>query len=182
MSVPHALLGLLERRPRHGYDLKREYDDRFGNDRPLKFGQVYATLGRLHRDGLVTIAGTESGGGPARTTYGITADGVTDLERWLDEPESPTPYLQSVLFSKVVLALLSGRPAGEVLDRQRAAHLQVMRRLTADKQRGDLLTTVGADYALFHLEADLRWLELTTARLGELGEEVLTDLRKRVES
>ena len=172
MSVPHALLGLLERRPRHGYDLKREYDDRFGTARPLKFGQVYSTLGRLHRDGLVAVAGTESDGGPERTTYAITPDGVTDLERWLDEPESPAPFLQSVLFSKVVLALLSGRPAAEVLDRQRAAHLEVMRGLTAAKSGGDLMTTVGADYALFHLEADLRWIETTVARLDALRAEV----------
>ena len=114
MSVPHTLLGLLEVQPRHGYDLKRAYDARFGHDRPLKPGQVYATLGRLERDGFVVTAGTARDGGPDRTTYAVTPDGVTDLNRWFAMPEGPAPYLQSVLFAKVVLALQSGRDAAQV--------------------------------------------------------------------
>ncbi len=81
---------------------------------------MYSTLGRLHRDGRVTVAGVEVAGGPERTAYAITGDGRADLERWLGEPVPPAPYLQSVLFTKVVLALLSGRPATEVLDRRQA--------------------------------------------------------------
>ena len=53
MSVPLTLLGLLEREPSHGYDLKRDYDTFFGRDKPLPYGQVYSTLGRLARDGKV---------------------------------------------------------------------------------------------------------------------------------
>src|ERR1022692_2883783 len=56
MSVPMALLGLLDREPSHGYDLKRDYDTYFGRGRPLPFGQVYATLARLARAGLVAVA------------------------------------------------------------------------------------------------------------------------------
>lgn len=172
MSVPHVLLGLLEERPRHGYDLKREYDRRFGTGRPVQFGQVYSTLGRLHRDGRIAVAGVEVADGPERTAYAITSDGVADLESWLDEPVSPAPYLQSVLFTKIVLALLSGRPAAEVLDRQRAAHLVAMRELTTRKRGSDLPTALGADFALFHLEADLRWIELTGARLESLAHQL----------
>lgn len=170
VSVAHTLLGLLEGEPRHGYELKQEYDERFAPTRPLAFGQVYATLARLLRDGLIEVDGVEPGGGPARKRYAITHLGVTDLEAWLGRPEEPEPHLQPVLFSKVVLALLSGRSALEILDRQRAAHLARMRELTALKARGDLAATLIADYALFHLEADLRWLELTAARLDRLGE------------
>jgi DNA-binding PadR family transcriptional regulator len=172
MSAPHVLLGLLEERPRHGYDLKREYDRRFGAGRPLQFGQVYSTLGRLHRDGRVAVAGVEVAEGPERTAYAITRDGIADLERWLGEPVPPAPYLQSVLFTKVMLALLSGRPAAGVLDRQRAAHLVVMRQLTAGKRGSDLPTALRADFALFHLEADLRWIELTGARLDSLAQQL----------
>ena len=172
MSVSHALLGLLENGPRHGYELKREYDERFGSGRPLGFGQVYATLSRLLRDGLVEVDAVESGAGPARKRYAITHLGVTDLDCWLGEPEPPEPHLQTVLFTKVALALLSGRPATELLDVQRTAHLERMRELTALKGRGDLATKVIADYALFHLDADLRWLELTATRLSELSEEL----------
>jgi DNA-binding PadR family transcriptional regulator len=168
MSVGYALLGLLEDRPRYGYDLKREYDERFAHARPLKFGQVYSTLARLLRDQLVDIEAVESGGGPDRKLYAITPAGVTDLERWLREPEPPEPHLQSVLFTKVVLSLLSGRSAAEVLDTQRSAHLRRMRELTEMKRSGDLADALVSDYALFHLEADLRWIEMAGARLDRL--------------
>ncbi|MGW5050943.1 PadR family transcriptional regulator [Actinokineospora sp. NPDC004072] len=172
MSIGHALLGLLETGPRHGYDLKRVYDERFGQDRPLAYGQVYATLSRLLKNGLVEERGVEAGGGPERKRYAITDAGVTDLAVWLVTPESPQIYLQSALYTKVVLALMSGRSAEEVLDAQRAAHLQTMRELTLRKQGGDLADQLICDHALFHLEADLRWLELTTARLSELAKAV----------
>src|SRR5918995_6362157 len=130
MSVPFALLGLLEREPSHGYDLKRDYDTLFGRGKPLPFGQVYATLGRLARDGKVVAAEAEPGAGPDRRRYVITDDGVSDLETWLAEPVTPEPHLQTILFVKVVLALLSGRSAADYLDLQRAAHLARMRELT----------------------------------------------------
>ena len=172
MTVPASLLGLLEREPSHGYDLKRDYDQLFGRGKPLPYGQVYATLSRLARDGKVIAAEVEPGAGPERKRYSITTDGVTDLERWLSEPEDPQPQLQTVLFTKVVLALMLGKPAGEYLDAQRAAHLARMRELTELKQRGGLVDTLLADHGLFHLEADLRWLDLTVARLGALAREV----------
>ena len=109
MTVPIALLGLLEREPSHGYDLKREYDTYFGRDKPLPFGQVYSTLARLTRDGKVIAADAEPGGGPDRKRYVITDRGVSELETWLSEPVTPEPHLQTVLFAKVVLALMSGR-------------------------------------------------------------------------
>ena len=172
MSVPHTLLGLLEVTPRHGYDLKRAYDAHFGHDRPLKPGQVYATLGRLERDGFVAVLGTGREGGPDRTTYAVTPEGVVDLDRWFSSPEGASQYLQPVLFAKVVLALESGRDARQVLDAQRAEHLATMRELTAEKQGADLDRTLALDFALFHLEADLRWLEHTAARLDRLASEL----------
>lgn len=172
MSVGHALLGLLEDRPRYGYDLKREYDERFALTRPLKFGQVYATLARLLRDGFVEMEAVQPGEGPERKLYAITRHGVADLERWLSEPEPPEPHLQSVLFTKVVLSLLSGRPAAEVLDGQRSIHLDRMRELTKMKRSGNLADALVADYALFHLEADLRWIEMAGARLERLRKEI----------
>ena len=116
MSIPLTLLGLLEREPSHGYDLKREYDTYFGREKPLAFGQVYATLARLTRDGQVEAAGEEPGAGPDRKRYVITEQGVSELESWLAEPVAPEPHLQTVLFVKVVLALLSDRSAEAYLD------------------------------------------------------------------
>ncbi|QFU87664.1 PadR family transcriptional regulator [Amycolatopsis sp. YIM 10] len=172
MSVSRTLLALLETGPRHGYDLKRSYDEQFAQGRPLAYGQVYSTLSRLLRNGLVVEAGVEQGDGPDRKRYTITDAGVTDVKSWLATPESPEPYLQNTLYTKVVLALLSGRSATDVLDSQRAAHLKVMRELTKRKTGGDLADQLICDHALFHLEADLRWLELTAARLDALAEAV----------
>lgn len=169
MAIGVTLLGLLEAGPQHGYGLKKSYDSHFGRDRPLDYGQVYSTLSRLLRDGLVTEQGVEAGAGPSRKRYAITEAGVTDVERWLTTPEPPQPYLQSTLYAKAVLAVRSGRSAHEVLDSQRTAHLAAMRELTARKRTGDLADELICDYALFHLDADLRWLELTASRLDELA-------------
>jgi DNA-binding PadR family transcriptional regulator len=172
MSVSYALLGLLEESDRHGYDLKQSYDRRFGAVRPLRFGQVYRTLAQLERGGLITVTGVEAGAGPDRKRYSITAEGVTDLERWLSEPEDPQPQLQTVLFTKVVLALLSGRPADEFLDEQRRRHMAVMRELTAARRTASMRESMLLDYQLFHIEADLRWIDHAASRLDTFAAEI----------
>ncbi|WP_328547957.1 PadR family transcriptional regulator [Streptomyces platensis] len=172
MSIGHTLLGLLESGPRHGYDLKRAFDEHFGQDRPLHYGQVYSTMSRLLKNGLVEVDAVEAGAGPERKRYAITDAGVTDVAQWLARPEKPEPYLQSTLYTKIVLALLTSRNPAELLDSQRAEHLRLMRGLTERKRTGDLADQLICDHALFHLEADLRWLELTAARLDKLAEAV----------
>jgi DNA-binding PadR family transcriptional regulator len=173
MSVPLTLLGLLEREPSHGYDLKRDYDTFFGRGKPLPFGQVYSTLGRLARDGKVVIDEVEPGVGPERKRYVITDTGATEVQAWLTEPIEPEPHLQTVLFAKVVIALLLGRPAERYLDSQRSAHLRRMRELTEIKRKGGLVDGFLADHGLYHLEADLRWIDQTAAKLDVLAREVL---------
>ena len=168
MSVPLTLLGLLERGPSHGYDLKRDYDAYFGRGKPLRYSQVYATLSRLARDGKAVAGPVEQESGPERRRYIITEAGVADVEQWLAEPVPAEPDLQSELFSKVVLALMLGRPADGYLDVQRAAHLQRMRDLTELKQNGDPLDVILADHIIYRLEADLRWIDHTAARLDLL--------------
>jgi DNA-binding PadR family transcriptional regulator len=170
--VPVTLLGLLERQPSHGYDLKRDYDAYFGRGKPLPYGQVYATLARLARDGKATAGPGEPGAGPERKRYEITPDGRAEVEAWLAEPVAPEPHLQTVLFAKVVLALMLGRSAESYLDVQRASHLQRMRELTTFRRSAGVVDALLADHALFHLEADLRWIDVTAARLTSLAEEV----------
>ncbi len=172
MSVPLTLLGLLEREPSYGYDLKRDYDTYFGRGKPLPFGQVYATLGRLTRDGKAVAGEIEAGEGPDRKRYLITDAGATEVETWLTEPVEPEPHLQTVLFTKVVLSLMLGKSAEHYLDTQRTAHLQRMRELTELKRAGNLVDVLLADHGLFHLEADLRWIDVTAARLAALAEVV----------
>jgi DNA-binding PadR family transcriptional regulator len=120
----------------------------------------------------VVIGEVESGAGPDRKRYVITDVGATEVETWLTEPVAAEPHLQTVLFAKVVIALMLGRPAAEYLDSQRAAHLQRMRELTDIKRTGNLVDALLADHGLFHLEADLRWIDLTAARLDALAEAV----------
>lgn len=188
MSTSHVLLGLLTRGERHGYDLKREYDSRFPQARPLGFGQVYATLERLLRDGLVVPARTERADGPERTSYAVTNAGRDALQSWLAAVEPPVPYVTNALFTKAVVAVLSepadadgaatdaDSPAAAYLRAQRAAHLGRMREYTHVKtdpssSLGDVLA---ADYALVHLDADLRWIETALSRVGALRQEVLS--------
>ncbi|HUJ05867.1 MAG TPA: PadR family transcriptional regulator [Streptosporangiaceae bacterium] len=172
MSVPLTLLGLLEREPSHGYDLKRDYDMYFGRGKPLRYSQVYATLSRLARDGKAIAGPAEHGAGPERRRYLITEAGIEDVERWLSEPAPPEADLNSELFAKVVLAVLLDRPAGRYLDLQRAAHLQRMRELTELKLAGEPLDLLLADHIIYRLEADLRWIDHTAARLDTLTQAV----------
>ncbi|MGH3168651.1 MAG: PadR family transcriptional regulator, partial [Trebonia sp.] len=111
----------------------------------------------------------EPGSGPDRRRYSITELGIKEVEGWLAEPVEPEPHLQTVLFAKVVVALMLGRPADHYLAAQRAMHLQRMRTLTELKRTGPLVDALLADYGLFHLEADLRWIDITSARLSELA-------------
>jgi DNA-binding PadR family transcriptional regulator len=168
MSVPHALLGLLEREPHHGYDLKRLHDAYFAPDRPVAFAQVYSTLARMEGRGHVRLEAVERVDGPDRRRFAITDDGRLELERWLGAPLEPEPHLQAALFTKVVLAILSGRPVEPLVDAERHAHLERMRELTAIRREGPLQVALLADYCLFHLEADLRWLDVTAARVEDL--------------
>ena len=188
MSTPQVLLALLATGARHGYDLKRAYDVRFPQARPLAYGQVYSTLERLTRDGLAEEAGVERVDGPDRTVFTITDAGRTALRQWLDVVEPPAPHVTNALFLKVVAALLvdeapgaEGGLAVAFLRAQRRAHLARMRDFTAVKTAeevsvGELLA---ADYALAHLDADLRWIDLTLSRMAALRQEVLRSFAPR---
>jgi DNA-binding PadR family transcriptional regulator len=174
MSTGHILLGLLTERPKHGYELKREHDERFPGARPLAYGQVYATLQRLERDDRVAVAGTVQEAGPERTVYRITEEGSAELRRWLAETEPPAPFVSSALVNRVVVALLAEDSADAYLLRQRTAHLDRMRELTARKRAAGVSVgeVLAADHALQHLDADLRWMETARQRIDDLSQEI----------
>ena len=172
MSASYALLGILGKQPSYGYDLKKDYDFLYGNEKPLAFGQVYATLSRLLRDRKISTETTEQAAGPERKLYAITNSGRQDLEAWLATPEKLHPNTHTVLFIKVVTSILLDKEPDVYLDAQRAAHIERMRQLTKARQTGDLAQSLQADYAIFHLEADLRWIDLTSARLQTLVKEI----------
>ncbi len=129
-------------------------------------------MSRLARDGLVLPGDAEPGAGPDRKRYSITHEGVGEVEDWLTSPAEPEPHLQTVLFVKVVLSLMSGRSVEAYLDAQRAAHLRRMHELIKLRRNGGAVDSLLADYGVFHLEADIRWMDTTAARLGALAEVV----------
>ncbi|MGW1673603.1 PadR family transcriptional regulator [Streptomyces sp. NPDC002324] len=174
MSTRHILLGLLAGGPSHGYDLKRRHDERFPQARPLAYGQVYTTLQRLVRDGLAEIDGTEADSGPERTMYRSTDKGARELTEWAGEITAPAPFVTNEIFAKLVVSILAGGDPAGYLRAQRTAHMARMRELTAVKTApgADLATVLGADFALNHLDADLRWMNTTAARLTTLTAEV----------
>lgn len=158
--------------PTHGYDLKHRYDGLFGAAKTIAYGQIYSTLARMIRDGLIETLGQEPGAGPDRKRYRITVTGRQHLQAWLREPDAPSPPLQTNLFAKTVLALLLDDDADALLDIQRTALLARMRELTTQKTSAPLLERLVIDHALFQIEADLRWIDMTSARLNDLKKEV----------
>ena len=163
-----VLLGILAGGPAHGYDLKRLHDERFPSARPLAYGQVYSTLARLGRDGLVESVETAQDAGPERTVFALTPQGRRALADWLDEVETPGSYAADELLRKTVSALHVGPGAEDFLRRQREAHLTAMRRLTRELSAApDVGTRIALDHTLAHLDADLRWIEQTRDRVAE---------------
>ncbi|NUO99849.1 MAG: hypothetical protein HOW59_18195 [Nonomuraea sp.] len=114
------------------------------------------------------MAETVQENGPERTVYAITDEGRAELTRWLDDVEAPAPHVSSGLLSRVVVATAVGDAAAGYLRRQRAAHLARMRELTAERAAGSPAQALAADYALQHLDADLRWIETAMERLADL--------------
>jgi DNA-binding PadR family transcriptional regulator len=169
MALAHLFLGLLGEGPVHGYDLKLRLDRRFEGSKPLPFAQVYATLSRLQRDGLVEVAEVMQDGGPERTVFAITDAGREVLTEWLATTEPAGPYPAGELARKTIVALHLGTDAAGSLQRQRAVHLSRMRELVrARAQTSDPSARLGIDYAINHLDADLRWIETAAATSFEV--------------
>jgi DNA-binding PadR family transcriptional regulator len=167
VSVAHVLLGVLAHGPAHGYDLKRAHDARFPSAKPLAYGQVYTALAKLEREGLVEVVETKRDGGPDRTTYALTDEGAAALRDWLATTESPGPYSADDLVRKAVTALRLGTDAAGFLRSQRAVHLARMRDLlTRQRAAADVDARIEIDHTIFHLDADLRWLETAAQRVS----------------
>jgi DNA-binding PadR family transcriptional regulator len=162
MSLTELHLALLAGSPRHGYDIKQEHDSWFPDTRPLPYGQVYATLARLQRDGLAKVVETRVEGGPERTVYALTAEGAARLRAWLAEPAAPTGVGAEEIVRKTVAALHTGIDVAGFVARQRAAHLRRIRELQATPPGAGAAERLVREHLIAHLDADLRWLELAT--------------------
>ena len=168
MSTSATLLALLETEPSHGYTLKQKYDAWFAQKRPIAFGQVYATLGRFEKKGLAELSDIEAGDGPDRRRYRITTEGVAAVDEWIFDASDPEVFSTSDLCARVTVALLSDRPADRVLDAQREAHLGRMRELQKRRRSVEGAELLAVTYEIAHLDADLRWIEDSGARIDDV--------------
>ena len=171
MSVPHALLALLSEEPKYGLRLQNEFEARTGEVWPLNVGQVYTTLQRLERDGLVEA---DDGGGRSQKQrrYRITPAGAHELADWLRTPPDLVPPPRDELVIKVLVALqVPGIDVHEILQVHRRQVIEVMQRYTrikAEAAENDVPLALVADAELFRLEAIVRWLDAADVRLKQL--------------
>jgi DNA-binding PadR family transcriptional regulator len=170
VSVRHSLLALLSAGPMHGYGLKTEFEAATGDIWPLNVGQVYTTLGRLERDGLVTAEADTEG----QKVYEITEAGRGELGRWFETPVPREVIPRQELAIKLVFAMRSGgADVAAVVQRQRVATrraLQEITRLkTAAESGGDTAWLLMLDALVFQAEAEARWLDMCEARLARDG-------------
>ena len=166
MSVRHALLALLHEGPKYGLQLRQEFEDRTGEVWPLNVGQVYTTLQRLERDGLVDA--DDEGAGPQRV-FSLTSAGAEELEAWLRTPPDMSSPPRDELVIKVLVALHLPEvdlPALlQVHRRQLAELMQQYTRLKDDVGDDDLGLLLVADAELFRLDSLIRWLDSVDGRL-----------------
>lgn len=160
MSIRHGLLALLCSGPKYGYQLRTEFEAATGTTWPLNIGQVYTTLARLERDGLVAGSGADDDG---RVRYEVTDGGRDELRRWFAAPVDRQARPRDELAIKLALALTvtEGDVAG-IIQSQRTATLRSLQeytRLKRDAEQDDLSWLLVVDLMIFQTEAEVRWLD-----------------------
>jgi len=175
MSIPLSLLAMLDGRPMYGYELRSEFEARTGGTWPLNVGQVYTTLGRLERDGLVQPAGDD---GKGHVYYRITDAGSDAVRDWFASPVNRSAPSRDELAIKLALAVtLPEVDVRSVIQAQRTATMRTLQELTVLKPRaaeaaraegaaGELAWLLVLDSLVFQAEAEIRWLDHCEARLA----------------
>jgi len=167
MSIRHGLLTLLDQRPMYGYQLRSEFESRTGSTWPLNVGQVYTTLARLERDGLVEAVDREQ---ESQRTYGITEVGRAEVRAWFATPVSRQNPPRDELAIKLALAVNSPRvDIHAVIQAQRTATVQALQQYTRLKTTSgddDLSWLLVLDSLIFAAEAEVRWLDHSETRLA----------------
>ena len=167
VSVRHALLALLSEGPKYGLQLREEFEARTGEVWPLNVGQVYTTLQRLERDGLVESDG-DGQDGPQKG-FRITAAGVAELTAWLRTPSDMSSPPRDELVMKVLVALrVPGTDARDVIQVHRRYLVQLMQQWTRIKEteaESDMSLALVVDAELFRLDAIVRWLDAADGRI-----------------
>ena len=167
MSVKHGLMALLWAEPMYGAQLRNEFERRTGSTWPLNIGQVYTTMARLERDGLVETGGDDTN---PRRSYRLTPAGRSFVAKWWQTPVERESAPRSELAIKLALAVaVPGVDAVAVVQRQRTASLQQLQDLTRLKRQsrpGDLAWTLVLEHLILTAEAETRWLDHVEAQLA----------------
>jgi DNA-binding PadR family transcriptional regulator len=172
MSIRHALLGLLAQKPRHGYELRAAFEAVVGGADAweVKPAQIYTTLDRLNEAGLVRLeSDLGQGAEPSRRVYMLTEAGRAALHEWFDAAVEPQ-HQRDEFFVKLMVALFSGEGCVEKIIQTQRSHLyQEMHSMTSLRDGHDPRTGMAQilllDKAIMHLEADLRWMDITEMRI-----------------
>ncbi|MFI1210213.1 PadR family transcriptional regulator [Streptomyces sp. NPDC020802] len=182
MSIRHGLLALLERGPRYGARLRTEFEARTGSTWPLNIGQVYTTLARLERDGLVVQQGADEAG---HVLYALTDEGRAALRSWFTRPVERTNLPRDELAIKLAMAV--GAPGADVraiVEAQRRhlseamhAHTRLRARALAEApaHRDEVARLLVLEHLIFRAEAEIRWLDHCEARLLRLADAAATE-------
>ena len=187
MSVRQALLALLEQGPMYGYQLRAEFESRTGATWPLNVGQVYTTLSRLERDGLVEAAGSD---GEGHVFYRVTDQGRAEVATWFATPVSRTTPPRDELAIKLAMAVtVPGVDVRAVVQGQRIATIRALQDYTRLKARAtegtapaDLAWLLVLDSLVFAAEAEVRWLDHCEARLARAAADRSAATGVRVET
>jgi DNA-binding PadR family transcriptional regulator len=180
MSVRHAMLALLSEGPNYGLQLREEFEARTGDVWPLNVGQVYTTLQRLERDGLVVSEGDDDS---PQKAFRITEDGVRELDTWLRTPPDLSSPPRDELVMKILIALrVPGASVSEVIQAHRRYLVELMQqwtRIKEDADPADLSLGLAVDAELFRLDAVVRWLDAADGRIKRVAADA--DLAKAAE-
>ncbi|MEU6407541.1 PadR family transcriptional regulator [Microbispora sp. NPDC046933] len=177
MSVRHGLLALLSRGPRYGYQLRAEFEASTATTWPLNIGQVYTTLSRLERDGLVSRDDQSEQDEQGRVRYAITPEGRDELDRWFAKPVSRADRPRDELVIKLAMAVTTpGVDVAAVIRAQRSATMRGLQELTRALRSLDASAETAqrlvVDSMIFHAEAEQRWLDHCEAVLARPSEEI----------
>jgi len=170
MVVRHALLALLSDGPKHGFQLARDFEAGTGEVWPINTGQVYTTLQRLERDGLVESDDSLAEG--QQNVFRITEGGRHELTDWLRTPPDLSSPPRDELVIKLMVALrIPGVDLAELTQVHRRHLIETMRHYTRLKEQAtdtDIALLLVADAEIFRLEAMVRWLDAADARIKRL--------------
>ncbi|MBG0815371.1 PadR family transcriptional regulator [Planomonospora sp. ID82291] len=164
MAIRHGLLALLSQGPRYGYQLRSEFEASTGAIWPLNIGQVYTTLSRLERDGLVAPGEQDAQG---RVVYTITEAGRAEMERWLSTPVARSDRPRDELVVKLAMAVAAGADPRPVIRAQRTATMRALQELTRAMAGAEgPAQRLVLDSMVFQAEAEQRWLDHCEAVLA----------------